>query len=526
MVLAFIVCIGNAVLRPWDIRFAVQRNASAPIHSQIANHIITSIQLGHLTAGMALPGSRELAATLNINRKTAMHAYDELIATGWLECTNKRGTFVAKPKSALPTKVNHASNETTYTPLTQRDTSLEIKASRIDFSAQKPLSFALPNEVLMKATRQALTLANKHYPTSLVGVFDLRNAIAQWLYMEKSMSVQADQVGVVGSKAMALWLCAKQLVIDGGYVVLGEQNSEFAHETLQAAGVPTLKVKCHSQGIDLEDLEKLCINYHVRAVYLPLSSMQNLVNIESSRQAIMSLAQRANFMVIEEDCALELQPSLENQPPSLGLYHDNKTQHERIIYINAFSDWVLPHVSLAYVVASTSFIAGLTQTYQNMCHQSTLINELTILTLIQTGALKRHMKRLMRLYQQKKKWFTQRVATTLAHRANATNAHTHLGNPQTYEFAISEFGIKVELSFPPTRFSSPSYISNAALIEAFMLEANHQQLTLTAPVPNPQQANTYSLTLHFLHLTEQEITAGILRLQSLMDRLAVTLVKT
>lgn len=519
MVLAFIVCVGNAVLRPWDIRFAVQRNASAPIHSQIANHIIVSIQLGHLTAGMALPGSRELAATLNINRKTAMHAYDELIATGWLECTNKRGTFVAKPKSTQPSNPMMVSTEVAYTSSKHRDTSIELTARRIDFRVQRPLSFALPNDVLIKATRQALTSANKHCATHPTGVNDLRAAISQWLYMEKSMPVQADQVGIVGSKAMALWLCAKQLVADGGYVVLSEHHTELARQTLQAAGVPMLAVKANAQGVDLEDLERLCINYHVRAIYLPSCvrclAVTDQYQQAQYQQALVLLAQRADFMMIEEDSALELPPCL-GQQASINAY-----AIERTIYINAFSDWVLPHVSLAYVVANASFIASLTQTYQTTCHQSTLINELTILTLIQTGALKRHMKRLCRQYQQKKKWFSQRVATILAHRAKVTDANIHICN-----FQVSEFGINIALSFPSTMPFCPAYASNAAFIEAFMLEAHHQQLTLTAPEPNFQQAGSYLLTLHFLHLSDQDITEGILRLKCLMDRLAMTLVAT
>jgi DNA-binding transcriptional MocR family regulator len=400
-----------------------------------------------------------------------------------------------------------------------RDTSLDLTTRHIDFRLQTPLSFALPSDVVIKATKQALTLANKHCATHPAGVSDLRAAIAQWLYMEKSMPVQADQVGMVGSKAMALWLCAKPLVADGGYVVLGEHHTELARQTLQAAGIPMLTVKTNAQGVDLDDLERLCINYHVRALYLP-STMWRWAVAALHQQALLSLAQRANFMVIEEDSPLELPPCLGKHPPLNA--HDSA----RIIYINAFSDWVLPHVSLAYVVANAPFIASLTQTYQTTCKQSTLINELTILTLIQTGALKRHMKRLGRQYQQKQKWFSQRVATTLTHVGKAAEASTGLVNLQATEFGIAEFGIKIALSFPSTMPFSPVYASNAAFIEAFMQEAHDQQLALTAPEPNLQQVGTYSLSLHFLHLSDQEITEGILRLTRLMDGLALTLVVT
>src|SRR5690606_18178394 len=53
------------------------------------------IQRGRLLPGTVLPGTRLLAKDLNVNRKTVIQAYDELIAQGWLSTEHKRGTFVA-----------------------------------------------------------------------------------------------------------------------------------------------------------------------------------------------------------------------------------------------------------------------------------------------------------------------------------------------------------------------------------------------------------------------------------------------
>jgi GntR family transcriptional regulator/MocR family aminotransferase len=42
-----------------------------------------------------LPGSRELAESLEINRKTVIQAYAELEAQGWVTSEKTRGTFVS-----------------------------------------------------------------------------------------------------------------------------------------------------------------------------------------------------------------------------------------------------------------------------------------------------------------------------------------------------------------------------------------------------------------------------------------------
>lgn len=502
------------MLRLWDIRFAVQRHSAAPIHRQIADHIVTHIKMGHLSAGMALPGSRELAATLNINRKTAIHAYDELIAAGWLECSNKRGTFVAKlhpPHTPIPAKaklveIGHA---TSIYP--HKDVTSNLTARSIDFTVQQPLSFALPTDLLIKASKQAYILANKRQDI-LPLAYDLKSIIAQWLHMEKSMPIHTDQVAIVASKTIALWLCAKQLVAEGGYLAIGNQTSTHTQQALVSAGVPLLKVKENTHGIQLDDLEKLCINYHVRALYLPNDTLLTQ-ETDNTKQALISLAQRLDFLIIEEESPVELSQYLGEHPPA------NVQFNERIIYISGFSEWVFPDISLAYVVANAPFIANLMQTYKTTCNQSTRINELTIHTLIQTGELKRHLKRVGRQFQQKKKLIYELLTRKPLQHANL-NERKMVDTVAT-EIGFTKFGIKVQLSFSSTNPSSFQYASNSALIGTLMSKAHQHQLVLTAPELNLQQAGSYSLWLHFLHLNDQEITEGIARLQRLMDDFTV-----
>src|SRR5882672_6133242 len=73
--------------------------SDTPVYLQITNPFIHNIRLGRLRKGLKLPGSREVAALLNINRMTMVAAYDELQAQGWIEMLARKGTFV---KSDLP----------------------------------------------------------------------------------------------------------------------------------------------------------------------------------------------------------------------------------------------------------------------------------------------------------------------------------------------------------------------------------------------------------------------------------------
>ena len=66
---------------------------------QIAHALIEEIRRGRLAPGSALPGTRELADSMEVNRKTIVQAYDELTAQGWVATDRTRGTFVS---SELP----------------------------------------------------------------------------------------------------------------------------------------------------------------------------------------------------------------------------------------------------------------------------------------------------------------------------------------------------------------------------------------------------------------------------------------
>jgi GntR family transcriptional regulator / MocR family aminotransferase len=101
-------------LRPWKTIITINLDCERPVYRQIADGIIEEIKRGRLIAGTPLPGTRQLAEDLGVNRKTIVTAFDELTAEGWLHSVYKQGTFVSeklpvqtelyrKPKKAAAT---------------------------------------------------------------------------------------------------------------------------------------------------------------------------------------------------------------------------------------------------------------------------------------------------------------------------------------------------------------------------------------------------------------------------------------
>ena len=89
------------MLRPWELVIPLDRAEEKAVYMQIADAVIAAIQSGKLVAGSILPGSRQLAAQLNVNRNTVVEALDVLTAEGWLVSKERRGIFVADVQPAV-----------------------------------------------------------------------------------------------------------------------------------------------------------------------------------------------------------------------------------------------------------------------------------------------------------------------------------------------------------------------------------------------------------------------------------------
>ena len=74
----------------------LERRNGVALYQQIADQLKERIDANQLTAGSRLPTIRQLADELGVTRVTVQNAYDELQATGWIEATVGRGTFVSR----------------------------------------------------------------------------------------------------------------------------------------------------------------------------------------------------------------------------------------------------------------------------------------------------------------------------------------------------------------------------------------------------------------------------------------------
>ena len=71
-------------MRKWRPLLRLEEGASQATYRKIAEGLVNAILEGRLPPGTLLPGTREMAHLLDVNRKTVILAYEEAMTKGWL----------------------------------------------------------------------------------------------------------------------------------------------------------------------------------------------------------------------------------------------------------------------------------------------------------------------------------------------------------------------------------------------------------------------------------------------------------
>lgn len=490
------------MLRPWNFYMEIVRDSHIPIHVQIAEKIIDEIQRGRFLPGSALPGTRELANKLGINRKTAVQAYDELISKGWLTTENKRGTFVSSQVLALnqTTKTNKTSS-IQISPNKHRvpDSLMSISIASeqdnkkqavevIDFSNDLPDARLIPYQPFARAMRHALTSLtrnNKLYYADPRGSLILREAIHQMLNMERGLNTDLDNICIVRGGQMGLFLAAQLLTEADDCIVLEQLSNPLVRETFKRCGAKLLAVNHHQDGIDLGALEKLCINHPVRAIYvtphhqMPTGTVMSMEN----RAALLMLAERYDFVIIEDDSGHEFNYDEKSLLPLASL-----DKNGRVIYIGSLSKVLAPGFRVGYLVASEAVISHCASDITMIDRQGNTPVEIAVAELLQTGEIKRHLTKSLKIYQERKTHISNLIHLELAEFCTIAPSHSGLG-------------LWLDLA-------------NDIDTNLLMEDAQKQHLKLQDPNSFSEFRQVSGLRLGFAHLNCEEIGIGIKRLKN------------
>jgi len=407
-----------AALRPWEFKIVLDKGVPTPAYLQIAHAIVAEIERGRLAPGTALPGTRELALQLGVNRKTVQQAYEELVSQTWLTAEATRGTFVS---TRLP--VIEPTPAASRPPRHKTAFALSGNAPEIPFEANTPgvLVFddgapdtrLLPAELLAREYRRALLTLGRQNRLGYGdprGTEALRQAIAAMLRLERGLDCGPEHICITRGSQMAILIAARILVGPNDLVAIEELSYPPAREAFRAAGAMIATIKIDANGLIPEEIEQICRHTPLRAIYLtPHHQFPTTVTLPPERRIkLLSLAEQYGFVIVEDDYDHEFNYTHRPVLPLAGVHGG-----ARGIYIGSLSKLLTPSIRLGYLVADEAIINRAAAEVMLIDRQGDPAAEGAAASLIESGALKSHTRKVLRIYDERRQVMAANLRATM-----------------------------------------------------------------------------------------------------------------
>lgn len=390
-----------------------------PLYQQLESEIIQLICRGILKPGEALPSSRELAESLQINRKTVVSTYEELSAQGWVETRERSGVYVS---SHLPESSDRANNENKGKlirspqpgyPLIIKQSSVgpTLSDPNMDFDAPGtsaplyrindgfPDARIAPIEQLVREYRRLGKgrLTNRFLMYGpLEGSYRLRVELAKFLNRTRGLQVTEKEILITKGTQMAIYLTAQLLIRPGDTVFVPEPGYMDANQAFKLAGANLVFIPVDKEGMDVDRIEQLCKKKAPKMIYIiPHHHRPTTVTLSAERRMrIMNLASKYGFALLEDDYDFDYHFTSDPLFPLASLDTGG-----HIIYVGSFCKSIAPGIRIGFMVAPEMVIneaAGIRRLIDRQGEQ--LLEEATA-ELLSTGEISRHIKKSHKVYQ-------------------------------------------------------------------------------------------------------------------------------
>ena len=407
----------------------LDKSSSTPVFVQVSNQLGQLIRSGILMPGQRLPGTRQLADLLDLNRQTIVAAYDEGIAQGWLESRSGSGTYVAshfpevkpqfltqaiKPEENRMAVIRHDQPGYSFDTLDFLARPVLTNQDGLRLDDGFPDIRLAPMNELSRAYRSYFRWGNpqRHFGYSATkGHPLLREQLSIHLNETRGLRTTPDNVLITRGSIMGLHLTCQVLLRPGNVVVTGETTWAGATMNIQKTGATVATVPVDQYGIDVEKLAELCQQQSIRMVCVtPHHHYPTTVTLRADRRVqLLQLAEQHGFAILEDDYDYDFHYL---SRPILPLASADR--QGMVVYVGSLTKSVAPAFRIGYVVAPTALIDELAQLRRIIDRQGDPMLEFAIGQLFKAGDLNRHFRKSLRMYHARRNRFCDLLTTELS----------------------------------------------------------------------------------------------------------------
>jgi GntR family transcriptional regulator/MocR family aminotransferase len=332
---------------------------------------------GRLAPGTRLPATRELAADLGLSRGVVVSAYEQLVAEGRLVARRGAGTSV--PSSTPTVQAPHDVLPTGAEPLAA------LRPGVPDLSA-------FPRNDWRRAYGAALDEA-RHADLDYgdpAGTPRLRTALADYLGRVRATRCTADAIMVTTGAAQAMSLLAT--VLRGRTVGVEDPGPTPVREQLTAHGLRVRPLPVDDDGADPGAAGDSGAVFLTPAHQFPTG----VVLAPARRAAFVAWARRTGGLIMEDDYDAEFRYDRQPVGCMQGLAPD------AVALIGSASKALAPGLRIGWLVAPPAWRARLHAVKAVADHGGPVLEQLAFAHLLESGGYDRHLRRVRRLYRQRR----------------------------------------------------------------------------------------------------------------------------
>lgn len=358
--------------------------AKGPLYEALYSYIREDILSGVLPAGEKLPSKRALADHLKISKVTVETAYAQLCAEGYVRSREKVGYFVEQiaerpcvPDAPRPPKAPAAEQPGHWLA---------------DFTGNSLRADAFPFSVWSRLSRQVMLDRGAELlaPMPNCGAWDLRCAIAEYLYGFRSMVVSPEQI-LVGAGTDFLYNILIQLL--GRDKCYGVEDPGYSKiwKVYSAAGVRCKAIALDQDGIDPAGLQDTDVLHLSPSHHFPTG----IVTPIGRRQALLAWAEKKEGRyLIEDDYDSEFR--LSGRPiPTL----QSIDRTGRVIYMNSFTKSLAPSIRISFLVLPSELMERFQKELGFYACTVPSFEQYTLAAFLRGGWYEKHLSRMKKYYR-------------------------------------------------------------------------------------------------------------------------------
>lgn len=484
-------------MQPLEKLIDIDHRTDLPVYLQISNAFTREIRRGRLRKGTKLPGSREAAALLKINRMTMVAAYDELQAQGWIEKMPRKGTFVKRDLPEIkPEKIPGKTPAVPFSgkaafPIEEKGIAV-FPASDFPDTGKLIINDGFPDirlapvEALIRSMRRLSRQgAFKKYLMygNPRGARVLCETMAAFLSDTRGIPVSEKNLLITRGAQMGIYLATRLLIRPGDDIIVGEPGYLGANITFRQNGAVINRVPVDEQGMDTDAVAGICKKKKVRLLYvIPHHHHPTTVTLTPERRIrLLELAAEYRFAIVEDDYDYDFHYARNPVLPMASIDDQGS-----VIYIGTLAKTLAPAIRVGFMTGAGNLIRAVSNLRKGIDWQGDSLLEAAVAELYQDGTITRHIKKSVRLYRERRDHFCRLLQTTLG---------------EEVAFQIPEGGMSVWTQF---KHASLEDISRKAYKKGLVISDGKEYNTHT------RNYNAARLGFASLDFAEQERAVAIL----------------